>query len=115
MTTRWRLGGDVGNRTAVGLALRREGTRRYGKIWGDTERANKHLGRVSIDEGVLVSPSGGEAAMDIKANKCAGFCIDAACAGTALVRHRSGYGSGAFERIDRYIGRGLSKSRKARD
>lgn len=82
---------------------------------GDTGEANERLGQASIDEGVVVSPSGGEAATDTKANRSAGFRIGAACAQTAPVRHRSGYGPSAFEGIDRYIGRGLSKGRKARD
>ena len=42
--------------------IRRQGK----KIRGDTRRANERLGQASIDEGVVVLPSGGEAAMDIK-------------------------------------------------
>ena len=76
------------------------------KIRGDTKRANERLGQAFIDEGVVVLPSGEEAAMDIKQTEvqCSALMLH------ARKRLRYPTCSNAFEEIDRYIGRGLSKS-----
>ena len=107
-----RLDGGLEEMLTTGLqTIQRQGR----KIRRDMRRANERLGQASIDKGMVVSPSSGEAAMDIKANRGAVFCINAACLQMAPVRHRFRCGPDAFEGINRYIGQGLSKARKARD